>query len=404
MAAVRESASAALEIFAVPGESLDERGTTALPESFSDHEREEVARGCYEMLMVLADAIAEPLPGETASGQARAALQILERATRLSRQPTHAYHLKRAACLERAGDLHGAQEERAAAEQIHPYGAFDHFLSGLERHKRGNLLQAKRHFDKALEAQPNNFWAKCLLAICELNSRPAQPGEAKAHLNGCLQSHPELPWLYLLRGLAFGQLAKVAARGEAQELFDTAEGDFQEALKRDRDGRFRYALLANRGLVRFESRKLDLAVADLEEAIKLDPRQLNAHVTLAQIHRQQQDLDLALRELSRAIALEPGLAPLYRTRACWNLERPRVTPEIRAAVISDFDQAIRLGTPNSRELARDYAEKGRLLLVDKQFQRALDACDRALTIDPDNPEVHRWRVGALLELSRKRSD
>ena len=71
MAAVRESASAALEIFAVPGESLDERGTTALPESFSDHEREEVARGCYEMLMVLADAIAEPLPGETASGQAR---------------------------------------------------------------------------------------------------------------------------------------------------------------------------------------------------------------------------------------------------------------------------------------------------------------------------------------------
>ena len=33
----------------------------------------------------------------------------------------------------------------------------------------------------------------------------------------------------------------------------------------------------------------------------------------------------------------------------------------------------------------------RLLLVDKQFQRALDACDAALRIDPDDPEVHRWR-------------
>ena len=248
-------------------------------------------------------------------------------------------------------------------------------MSGLEQHKRGHLTQAKRHFDQALEAQPNHFWAQCLLAICELNSRPAHPGEAKAHLTGCLQSHPELPWLYLLRGLASGQLGKVSSRAEAQALFDAAEADFREALKRDRAGRFRYALLANRGLVRFESRKLDLAIADLEEAIELDPRQLSAHVTLAQIHRQQHELDLALSELSRAIALEPGLAPLYRTRACWNLERPRVTPEVRAQVIADLEQAIRLDVPNSRELAKDHAEMGRLLLLDKQFQRALEACD-----------------------------
>jgi eukaryotic-like serine/threonine-protein kinase len=390
----------ALEIFATPGRPGDEWSMTTLPESLSEQERDEVTRGCYEMLMVRAEAVAEPLPGESPSVQAHEALLILERARRLSRRPTHAYHLKRAACLERAGDLEGAQDERTAAEQIQPDGAFDHFLSGLEQHKRGHLTQAKVHFDQALEAQPNHFWAKCLLAICKLNSRPADPGQAKAHLNGCLQSHPELPWLYLLRGLASGQLGKVSSRAEARALFDAAEADFHEALERDRAGRFRYALLANRGLVRFESRKLDLAIADLEEAIELDPSQLSAHVTLAQIHRQQHELDLALRELSRAIVLEPGLAPLYRTRACWTLESPRVTQEVRAQVIADLEQAIRLDAPNSRDLAKDYAEMGRLLLLDKQFQRALEACDRALKIDPDDPEVHRWRVGALLELSR----
>jgi eukaryotic-like serine/threonine-protein kinase len=398
--AVRETTGSALEIFASPGRRREEWSMAPLPESLSEQERDEVARGCYEMLMVLAEAVAEPLQGESPTGQARLALQILERAMRLCDRPTHAYHLKRAACLERAGDRQGAQQQRTAAEQIQPDGAFDHFLSGLEQHKRGNLTQAKRHFNRALEAQPKHFWAQCLLAICELNSRPANPSEAKAHLAGCLQSHPELSWLYLLRALASGQLGKISNRTDAQSLFDAAESDFHEAIKRDRAGRFRYALLANRGLVRFESRKLDLAIADLEEAIKLDPRQLSAHVTLAQIHRQQHALDLALSELNRAIELEPAMAPLYRTRACWNQERPRVTPEIRAQVIADLERAIRLDVPNSRELAKDHAEMARLLLVDKQFQRALDACDLALQIDPDDPEVHRWRIGALLELSR----
>ena len=129
--------------------------------------------------MVLAEAVAQPLPGESATSQAREALQILDRAAVLLRQPTHAYHLRRAACLERAGDAEGAKRERSAAERIQPDGAFDHFLTGLEQYKRGYMTQAKRHFAEALQAQPNHFWAQCLLAICDLNTRlrtPKGPG------------------------------------------------------------------------------------------------------------------------------------------------------------------------------------------------------------------------------------
>ena len=43
-----------------------------------------LSRGCYEMLMVLAEAVAQPLPGESPTWQAREALQILERAARCS--------------------------------------------------------------------------------------------------------------------------------------------------------------------------------------------------------------------------------------------------------------------------------------------------------------------------------
>ena len=401
VAVVRKSTRAALELFAADGARANPWRLGSLPESFTQQECDDVVRGCYEMLMVLAEAVAQPLAGESSTSQAREALRILESAVVLFRRPTHAYHLRRAACLERAGDTDGAKHERLSADHTPPDGAFDHFLTGLEQNKRGHIAEAKRHFGLVLQAQPNHFWAQCLLAICDLNTRPAHAEGAKAYLTACLQTHPELPWLYQLRGLASGQMgSRASSPVEAAEDFAAAEADYQEALRRDTGGRYRYALLVNRGLVRLQSRKLDQAIADLEDAIALDPRQLNAHVTLAQIYRQRHQIDLAIETLTPAIALQPSLAPLYRARAHWNLERPHVPPAVRALALADLDQAVRLGVPNSRDLAKDLAEKGRLLLLDKQFQQALDACDAAVRIDPKDAEVHRYRVGALLELNR----
>ena len=82
------------------------------------------------------------------------------------------------------------------------------------------------------------------------------------------------------------------------------------------------------------------------------------------------------------------------------LERTPATASDRALALADLDRAIRLGVPRSREQARDFAEKGRVLLLDRQFQPALDACELALEIDPKDAAVHRHRVGALLELKR----
>ena len=387
---IRRSARAALELFAADGQQGDEWKLQPWPPSLTEPQRNEVALGCYEMLMVLADAVAQPLPGESPTRQAQEALRILERAAELRQQPTRAYHLRRTACLESAGDTEGAMQELAAADRIQPDGAFDHFLIGLERYKRGKLTQARTHFDEALRAQPNHFWAQCLLAICDLNTR-TKLEEARASLTGCLQSHPDLAWLYLLRGFASGQIG----------MFDAAEADYREALKRDSDGRFRYALLANRGLVRFQSGKKAEAVADLEEAIKLNPRQYSAFVTRAQIYRQEHRLDEAVKQLDRAIALKPrDAAPLYRNRALWNLERRDLTPAVRAAALDDLEEAIQRDSPGSGDLAKDLAKSAQVLLMAKRYSEALNACDRALKIVPNDVEAHRWRVAALLEMKR----
>ena len=131
--------------------------------------------------MVLAEAVAQPLDGESSAAQAREGARDPGPAgrSRCGRR-LHAYYLRRAACLERAGDALGAKQERLTAERTQPDGAFDHFLTGLEQYKRGYMTQARRHFALALQAQPNHFWAQCLLANCDLNTRsgklPTGPG------------------------------------------------------------------------------------------------------------------------------------------------------------------------------------------------------------------------------------
>jgi tetratricopeptide (TPR) repeat protein len=169
-------------------------------------------------------------------------------------------------------------------------------------------------------------------------------------------------------------------------------------MERDPEGSLRYALLTNRGFVRFKNRKVDDAVRDLREAIQLSPEQHNAYVNLAQIYREQHELEEALGQLDRAIALKPEIAALYRTRALWNLDRPALTSKERSLALEDLEQAIRRDVPGGKQLAKDHAKKAQVLIQCSRYQEALDACDTALAIDPGSSEAHRWRVAALLEL------
>ena len=84
------------------------------------------------------------MPGEDPRRQAREALRLLDRAAAVH-APTPAYHLRRAACLERLGDDAAARLERERAERIAPADAFDHLLLGREEFRRGDLDEARSH-------------------------------------------------------------------------------------------------------------------------------------------------------------------------------------------------------------------------------------------------------------------
>ena len=380
--------------------------TVALPTALSEADRARVSDGCYDLLLLVSGAVG-PAEG----------LRILDRAAPLRAGPTAAYHLRRAECLARSGDLAGRDREEKLATERPPANALDHFLIGREHYRRRELVEAITSLDRAVRLNPDQTAAHLLLALCYYNVQPKRLNEARNSLSLCIRAHPSLPGLYLLRALFYGEEGYQAknridtrrpdeARGlrrEAEADFEAAEADYAHALSQHPDDDYRYALLVNRGGMELQARRLDPSRADLEAAIRLRPETYNAHAHLAQLDRLQNRLDDAYVGFTRAIARtsDPAaLATLYRNRAMLFADHKDLAPDRRAAAIRDLDEAIRRQPGGDPQAADDHVSRARLLFGGGRHAEALDACAAAIRQSPDHPQAHRLRISALMALKR----
>ena len=385
-------ASALHETRAVALEALAQFGVT--PESsaeptvdspfYSERQKTEVITDCYELLVVLAETVAHPLPGQTANHQqAEEALAILDRAARLG-VTTQAFHRRRAHYLSLLGRTEDAELERQRADTLPASSSLDHFLLGQEHYREGASQPAILAFQNVLQREPDHFWASYYLALCWLKTQ--HPDQAASCLTACLSQRRDVPWIYLLRASAWSELSQ----------FARAEEDFEAALATSLPDTARYGLLINRGVMRIREGSLDSAMADLQLAISLRPRQYQGYVNLAQAYLKGQQLEQAVEQLDHAIQLEPNAASLYRTRARLQLLRQNSSD-----ALADFDQVMRLETTAATPaLADDHFERGRILHVQQDFPAALAAFDAALQLRPRDVRVCRFRAETLLELNR----
>jgi tetratricopeptide (TPR) repeat protein len=387
LANVKETRTAARAALALAGVAVEGQEPLARDPSWTDEVNAAVLAGCYEMLLVLAEAEGQALPGEDAEPQLRQALRILDRAASLGcpSHPIRAYHLRRARYLDGLGDQAAAQGERRRAAARPPSTAIDYYLLGDEEYKQGNVPEAVHHFENALEEQPDNFWARYFVSVGYL--RLGRAAEARAGLTACLSQRRDFIWVYLLRGFAQVQLGE----------FQAAEEDFEKALRLNGGPDAAHVLYANRAVLWFQQGKFDQAAADLRQAIALKPREYQAHVTLAQVYQKQKKWADAARQLDQATALEPDLAVLYRLRA--RLELESAQPDLDAARRL-YDRAIAIETRDgpSPTLARDLAERGQILRRRQKYAEAVADYDAALRVDPGYAPAHLWRADAELEL------
>jgi serine/threonine protein kinase/lipoprotein NlpI len=380
---LRKIRGTAQEALGLLGLAVDTAAGPVLDLPLTEDERKEVQQSCYELLLMLAQTVAQDDPPRTEH-----ALRILDQANQWGYQ-TRAYHVQRARYLEQLGDTAGARKERNLAVVLQPATALDYFLSGQELHRQGKVGQAIGAFRNALRVQPNHFWARYFLSVCYLREQPSRADLARDSLTACLGQGRNVPWIYLLRGVAHGQL----------ELFAAAEEDFHTALQQQPTEDARYAIFVNRGALFSQQRKLMHAVADLKQAIAIKPKQYQAYANLATVYERQKQFAAALEQLGSAIEAattlvqagqleRPALAMLYRNRALVQLDSQK-----SLAALQDFRQAIQVDPR-----AEDHAECGRILHRLQQYPEALRAYDAALSADSSYANAHLGRAETLFKL------
>jgi tetratricopeptide (TPR) repeat protein len=134
----------------------------------------------------------------------------------------------------------------------------------------------------------------------------------------------------------------------------------------------------------------DRALAEINEAIRLDPKLGEAYRRRGSIYYLKRDYDRAIADFEQAVRLDPkisadGLELSYRARA-WVFFGKR---EFDRA-ISDFDRAIR-HAPNSSAALMD---RGAAYRARGDFDRAIADLDQAIRLSPQDSKTYALRAVA----------
>jgi tetratricopeptide (TPR) repeat protein len=163
---------------------------------------------------------------------------------------------------------------------------------------------------------------------------------------------------------------------------DKAIADYEQALKLQPDYAKAYY---NRGLAYYRKGDYDRAIADFTQALKLQPDYATAYYNRGNAYYSKGDTARAIADFDRALKLKPDYAEAYTNRGvayCSKGEYDRA--------IEDLNQALKL----KPDYADTYINRGSAFAYKGDTARAIADYDQALKLKPDYAEAYVGRGAA----------
>jgi len=126
----------------------------------------------------------------------------------------------------------------------------------------------------------------------------------------------------------------------------------------------------------------DSPLANIEQALKLDPNDAKAYFSRGNLHFAQNAYDLAIADYTRVIQIDSSRAAAYHNRGIVYMDKNDFD-----RAIDDFDQVIRLDADDSDA----YFSRGSAYLMKGVYDRAIADLDKAIMLDPTDDVAYFTR-------------
>lgn len=274
-------------------------------------------------------------------------------------------------------DLEGADEDATACIERNPYFNNVFYLRGFVRHSKGDYDAAIADYKQGLSY--NSSDRNLLFSVAMAYVQNKDYAAADSMYSNLLSQYPKYAAAYVTRG-QFNIL-----RGDTV----AARADIDKAITVDKNLAMAYEL---RALLRIESDEdYQGALADMNEAVKLQPKNTSFYINRAMVKYYVEDLRGAMADYDYVLTLDPTNIMAYYNRG---LLRAQVGERNKA--VDDFSRVLKQEPYNYQAILN------RAILYDNlgEFEKAISDYDAVVEVYPEYVEA----LFARSEAKRKIGD
>ncbi len=287
-----------------------------------------------------------------------------------------------------------------------------YFGKGLNFSSQEKYKESVETFEQAVKLKPDYVGAWRILSFMYMNIE--QYDKALIAANKTILLQPKNPSGYFVKGTTLIYLQRYTEaqatmteaiklnpsainyswRGimyMAQKKWDLAKADFDKAIELNPKSDDAYQL---RGRLYVEQQKWDLAIADYSKWIQLKPKNFEPYFKRANSYRSQEKWDLALADYNKVIKLNPKSDKIYAYRGLIYLEQQKWD-----LAMADIKKAIKFGF----DYYDPFSYVSRELKIEKQqFNSAIAYYNKIIKLEPQDIEAYFNR--ALIYVIQEKMD